>query len=136
MVKLGIVVSEFNSEITKLMEERAREHASFLGVEVVQTISVPGAFDMPLAIKKLLERSDVDAVVTLGAVLEGQTQHDEIVAQHAARKAIDLSVEKGKPVSLGIIGPGATRAHAQARIDEYGRRAVESAVKLCKRLQQ
>ncbi|MBI5158490.1 6,7-dimethyl-8-ribityllumazine synthase [Candidatus Micrarchaeota archaeon] len=135
MVRLGLVVSEFNSEITRLMEERAKEHAGFLGAEVVQTLRVPGAFDMPLAIKKLLESDKVDAVVTLGAVLEGQTQHDEVVAQHAARKAIDLSVEKGKPVSLGIIGPGASRAHAQARIDEYARRAVESAVKLCQRLQ-
>lgn len=134
MVKLGLVVSEFNSEITRLMEERAKEHAGFLGAEVTQTLRVPGAFDMPLAIKKLLESEKVDAVVTLGAVLEGQTQHDEVVAQHAARKAIDLSVEKGKPVSLGIIGPGASRAQAQARIDEYAKRAVESAVKLCQRL--
>jgi 6,7-dimethyl-8-ribityllumazine synthase len=134
MAKLGFVVSEFNSDITRVMEERAKEHAKFLGAEVVEVLRVPGCFDMPLAIKKLLAGGRVDAVVTLGAVLEGETQHDEVVAQHAARKIMDLSLEFNKPVALGIIGPGVTRLQAQARIDEYARRAVESALKLHERL--
>jgi 6,7-dimethyl-8-ribityllumazine synthase len=75
----------------------------------------------------------VDAVVTLGAVIEGATQHDEVVIQHAARKIMDLALEFGKPVTLGISGPGMTRLEAQERID-YAKRAVESAVKLVQRL--
>jgi len=94
---------------------------------------VPGAYDMPLAIKKMLSAGKVDAVVTIGCVIEGATNHDDIVVQHAARKIIDLSLEFGKPVTLGISGPGMTRLEANERID-YARRAVESAVKLVQRL--
>ncbi|HJK53737.1 MAG TPA: 6,7-dimethyl-8-ribityllumazine synthase, partial [Methanocorpusculum sp.] len=94
---------------------------------------VPGAYDMPLAIRKLLQKSDIDAVVTIGCVIEGATDHDQIVVQHAARKIIDLSLEFDKPVALGISGPGMTRLEAEDRI-EYGKRAVESAVKMVRRL--
>jgi 6,7-dimethyl-8-ribityllumazine synthase len=82
----------------------------------------------------MLAAGKVDAVVTVGCVIEGATQHDEIVVQHAARKIIDLSLEFGKPVTLGISGPGMSRLEANERID-YAKRAVESAVKLVKRLQ-
>jgi len=132
-VRLGFVVAEFNRDITYMMEIEAREHANFLGAEVAGAIYVPGAYDMPLAIKKLLGQEDIDAVVTIGCVIEGATQHDEIVVQHAARKIIDLSLEFGKPVSLGISGPGMTRMEATERID-YARRAVKSAVKMVQRL--
>ncbi|MDI6720061.1 MAG: 6,7-dimethyl-8-ribityllumazine synthase [Methanomicrobiales archaeon] len=132
-IKLGFVVSEFNRDITYLMEIEGREHAKFLGADVVDTLYVPGAYDVPIAVKKMLEAGEVDAVVTLGAVIEGATQHDEIVLQHAARKIMDLGLEYGKPVTLGISGPGMTRLEAQERID-YARRAVESAVKLVQRL--
>jgi len=133
-IKLGFVVAEFNRDITYMMEIEAREHAQFLGAEVVETLYVPGAYDMPLAIKKLLRDERVDAVVTIGCVIEGATQHDEIVVQHAARKIIDLSLEFEKPVSLGISGPGMTRLEATERID-YAKRAVESAVKMVQRLE-
>jgi len=132
-IKLGFVVAEFNRDITYMMEIEGREHAAFLGAEVTDTIYVPGAYDMPLAIKKLLTAGKVDAVVTIGCVIEGATQHDEIVVQHAARKIIDLSLEFGKPVALGISGPGMTRLEANERID-YAKRAVESSIKMVKRL--
>lgn len=133
-VKLGIVCSEFNYNITHAMEERAIEHAKFMGVEVTKVIRVPGAFDMPLAVKKLLEMKNVDGVVTLGAVLQGETGHDDIVAQNAARKMTDLSLQYDKPVALGVSGPGQSRLQAEARIDEYAKRAVEATVKLVERL--
>ena len=69
----------------------------------------------------------------LAVLLKESTQHDDIVVQHAARKIIDLSLEFGKPVTLGISGPGMTRLEANERID-YAKRAVESAIKLVKRL--
>mgnify|MGYP001767683443 FL=1 len=116
-----------------MMEIEAEEHAKFLGAEVTERLYVPGAYDMPLAIKKMLRENKVDAVVTIGCVIEGATQHDEIVVQHAARKIIDLSLEFEKPVTLGISGPGMTRLEATERID-YAKRAVESAIKLVQRL--
>ncbi|MFP4170612.1 MAG: 6,7-dimethyl-8-ribityllumazine synthase [Methanomassiliicoccales archaeon] len=131
--KVGIVVSEYNFDITSMMLERAMAHAEFLEVEVPQVFKVPGVFDMPLAIRKLLDREDIDGVVTLGAVIEGETEHDEIVIQHAARKITDLAVEYGKPVTLGISGPGMSRLQAEERV-EKAREAMESCVKLLKRL--
>jgi 6,7-dimethyl-8-ribityllumazine synthase len=99
-IKIGAVVSEFNYDITMMMLERAKEHAQFLGAEITQIVKVPGVFDMGLAIKKLLKRNDIDGVVSLGAVIEGETEHDEVVISHAARKIADLSIEFEKPVSV------------------------------------
>jgi len=133
MVNLGFVIAEFNRDITYMMEKVAEEHAEFLGAKVKYKILVPGVFDMPLAVKKLLEKDDVDAVVTIGCVIEGETEHDEIVVHNAARKIADLALQYDKPVTLGISGPGMTRLQAQERVD-YGKRAVEAAVKMVKRL--
>ncbi|HDH41021.1 MAG TPA: 6,7-dimethyl-8-ribityllumazine synthase [Candidatus Altiarchaeales archaeon] len=134
-INLGIVASEFNYDITYAMVELAKEHAKFLDANIGVVLKVPGVFDMPLAVKKLLERDDIDCVVTLGAVIEGQTEHDEVVAQHASRKIADLSLEYGKPVALGIAGPGMSRLEAHQRV-EYAKRAVEAAVKMCKVLRK
>jgi len=132
-IKIGAVVAEFNYDITQMMLELAKEHAKFLDSEITEVIAVPGVFDMPLAIKKLLEQDNIDAVITLGAVIEGSTSHDEIVVQHASRKIADLALEYDKPVSLGISGPGMTRLEAHQRV-EYAKRAVEAAVKMVERL--
>lgn len=132
-IRIGAVVAEFNYDITHMMLELAKEHAKFLDSEITEVITVPGVFDMPLAIKKLLKQEDIDAVITLGAVIEGSTDHDQIVVQHASRKIADLALEYDKPVSLGISGPGMTRIEAHQRV-EYGKRAVEAVVKMCERL--
>jgi 6,7-dimethyl-8-ribityllumazine synthase len=132
-VRLGAVVSEFNYEITMMMLEQAKEHAQFLGAEITQIVKVPGVFDMGLPIKMMLKRKDIDGVVALGAVIEGETEHDDIVIQHAARKIADLSIEYDKPVGLGITGPGMSRLQAQDRIDR-AKAAVEAVVKLHRRL--
>lgn len=134
-MKLGIAATEFNFDIVSPMLEFARRHADFLGAQIVAEVMVPGVYELPLAAKKLVQRKDIDAVVTLGAVIEGETGHDEVVMQHAARKLIDLSVEHGKPVSLGISGPGMTRLQALDRVNDYARRSVEAAVKMVKRLE-
>ncbi len=132
-INLGFVVAEFNRDLTYQMELLGIEHAKFLGAEVTETILVPGVFDMPLAIKKLCEKDDIDAVITIGIVIEGATKHDEIVVQQASRKIMDLALEYEKPVTLGIAGPGMTRMEAHQRVD-YAKRAVEAAVKMVQRL--
>jgi 6,7-dimethyl-8-ribityllumazine synthase len=132
-IRLGAVVSEFNYDITMMMLERAKEHAQFLGAEITQIVKVPGVFDMGLPIKMMLKKKDIDGVVALGAVIEGETEHDDIVIQHAARKIADLSIEYDKPVGLGITGPGMSRLQAQDRIDR-AKTAVEAVVKLHRRL--
>ena len=131
---LGFVVSEYNFDITSMMLERAKAHAEFLEANVAKVVMVPGVFDMPLAVKKLIQNKEIDGVVTLGCVIEGETDHDQIVIQNAARKMADLAVEFGKPVALGVSGPGMTRLQAQDRV-ENAKQAVESCVKMLKRLE-
>jgi len=133
MARLGFIVSEFNRDITYQMELLGREHAQFLGAEVAGIVYVPGVYDMPLAAKKLLRREDIDAVVTIGCVIQGETAHDEVVVSQAARKLMGLSLEFEKPVTLGITGPKMSRPDAHKRVD-YAKRAVEAAVKLLQRL--
>jgi 6,7-dimethyl-8-ribityllumazine synthase len=133
MVRLALVVAEFNYDVTQLMLQKAIDHAKFLGAEVVYVVKVPGVYDIPTVLRDLVMKEEVDAVATLGAVIQGATKHDEVVAQQAARKILDISVESGKPVTLGIIGPGANRMQALERVEEYARRAVEAAVKLARR---
>jgi 6,7-dimethyl-8-ribityllumazine synthase len=133
MVRLALVVAEFNYDVTQLMLQKAIDHAKFLGAEVVYVVKVPGVYDIPAVLRDLVMKEEVDAVATLGAVIQGATKHDEVVAQQAARKILDISVESGKPVALGIIGPGANRMQALERVEEYARRAVEAAVKLARR---
>ncbi|AFA38441.1 6,7-dimethyl-8-ribityllumazine synthase [Pyrobaculum oguniense TE7] len=133
MVRIALVVSEFNYDVTQLMLQKALEHAKFLGAEVTYVVKVPGVYDIPTLLRELVAKEEVDAVVTLGAVIQGATKHDEVVAHQAARKILDISVESGKPITLGIIGPGANRIQALERVEEYARRAVEAAVKLARR---
>jgi len=92
---------------------------------------VPGVSICLWQLKKLIQDKDIDAVVTIGCVIQGSTKHDEIVIQHASRKIADLSLEYGKPVTLGISGPGMSRLDAHERV-EYAKRAVEAAVKCSK----
>ena len=132
--KLGFVVSDYNADITHLMSKIGQEHAEFLGAKVAKLVRVPGAFDMPLAVSKLVKRKEIDGVVCLGTVIEGDTDHDQIVAQNAARKIADLSVASGKPVALGVSGPKMTRADGVKRIESYAKRSVESALKMIRRL--
>lgn len=135
-VRLAIVVSEFNSAITFKMLGIAREHAGSLGAKLSYIVHVPGAFDMPLAVERLLSRQNVDAVVTLGAVIKGDTRHDDIVAENAARLIADLSLKYGKPVALGISGPGMTLDQAKDRAELVPRRSVNAAVTMSVRLRK
>ncbi len=134
-VTVAIAASEFNYDITLLMLERAKEEIGFLGATLGPVLKTPGVYDLPLAAQALLKRRDVDAVVALGAVIEGETNHDEVVMNQAARKLTDLSVEYGKPIGLGVSGPGETRLQAQDRIENAGN-AVRAVVKMVRRLRE
>lgn len=133
-MKLALVAADFNFDVTSLMLERARRHAEFLGAEVM-IVHVPGVFDMPAIIKRLLARKDIDAVVLIGAVIKGDTLHDEVIMHATAQAAAQLAAQTGKPVGFGVTGPGMTRDQAVDRIDN-ARNAVESAVRMLQALKQ
>ena len=135
MVALGLVVAQFNKErpVTHEMAERGREAAAEAGAEIVETLEVPGAYDTPLAADQLARRDDIDAVAVLGAIVTGDTDHDRVIADAAARGLTDVSLERDTPVAFGVTGPGMSVAEADERV-EYGATAVESAISLAEEL--
>lgn len=97
---------------------------------------VSGCYDMPLVINELLKRRDVDAVITLGAIIKGETKHDEVIANSVAKSFIDLSLKYRKPVILGIGGPDMTLEQAKDRVEIISSRTVIAAVNMARRLKK
>jgi len=114
---------------------RALARAKELGAEVVEVVRVPGTFEIPLALKRLLARRDVDGAVAIGAVIKGQTKHDELIAHAVAGRLLDLELETGKPIGLGITGPGMSAKVAARRIRNAAR-AVDAAVAMAEILRK
>ncbi|MCA9811833.1 MAG: 6,7-dimethyl-8-ribityllumazine synthase [Nitrosarchaeum sp.] len=135
-MNIAVVVSEFNNEVTSRMLSVAKEKADKMKLKIKYTCSVPGAFDMPIIVNALLQKKDIDGVITLGAIIKGQTKHDEVIANSTARALTDLSIKYAKPVSLGITGPGMQERHAYARIRPVSERAVEAIVKIHSELER
>ena len=136
ILNIAIVVSEFNEEVTSRMLEVAKEKADLMKLKISYISMVPGAYDMPIIVDSLLKKKDIDAVVTLGAIIKGQTKHDEVISHAAAKALTDLSLKYQKPVSLGITGPGMQERHAYARIRPVAERAVEAVVKISNELKR
>ncbi|MFB6132443.1 MAG: 6,7-dimethyl-8-ribityllumazine synthase [Halanaeroarchaeum sp.] len=133
MVALGLVVAEFNREITKPMEAAAVEAAEEADATVVETVYVPGAYDAPLAADRLARREDVEAVAVIGAIVTGDTKHDETIGHATAQRLSDVSLDRDTPVTLGVSGPGMSGDEARARTHK-GNDAVESAIHLAEEL--
>ena len=135
-MNIAIVVSEFNEEITYRMLEIAKEKANSIQLTISHICMVPGAYDMPILVDRLLQNQKIDGVATLGAIIQGQTKHHEVISHAAARSLTDLSLKYQKPVSLGISGPGMQERHAYARIRPVAERAIEALVKISKELEK
>ncbi|WP_101296426.1 6,7-dimethyl-8-ribityllumazine synthase [Halegenticoccus soli] len=129
MVSLGLVVSRFNASVTEEMEEAAREAAADRGAEIVEAIRVPGSYDAPLAADRLARRRDVEAVAVVGAIVTGDTDHDRVIADAAARALTRVSLERDKPVTFGVSGPGMSGAEARERVGK-GAEAVNAAIEM------
>lgn len=131
MVRLGLVVAQFNKDrpITHEMAEQAREAAADRNSEIVETLEVPGSYDTPLAADRLARREDIDAVAVIGAIVTGDTDHDQVIAHATAQGLTEVSLDRDTPVTMGIIGPGMSHDEAKARVD-YGATAVVSAIEM------
>ena len=136
MVRLGLVVAQFNKEspVTERMAERARETAEERAATLAETVEVPGSYDTPLAADRLARRDDIDAVAVLGAIVTGDTDHDQVIGHATAQGLTDVSLDRDTPVALGITGPGMSHDEARARVD-YGAQTVESAIELAEQLE-
>ncbi len=135
MVRLGLVVARFDKHgaVIDEMVASAERAAEQRGADIVRRVTVPGSYDTPLAADRLARAEEIDAVVVLGVIITGETDHDQVIARAAATGLTEVSLERDTPVTLGIIGPGMTASQAEART-QYGGRAVDSAIEMIENL--
>ncbi|ERG96656.1 MAG: 6,7-dimethyl-8-ribityllumazine synthase [Haloquadratum walsbyi J07HQW2] len=126
-VNLGLIVADFNRSVTTEMETAAQETAADRDAIVSITLPVPGVYDTPLAADRLARREDIDAVVVLGAIVTGDTNHDQVIGDAVAQKLTDISLERDTPVTFGVSGPGQSGAEARERVGK-GAEAVNAAI--------
>ena len=126
---IAIIAADFNKDVVGPMTDAAMLTVKVLGCRIGPVISVPGSMEVPLVLDAVLQRRDVDGVAVLGYIEKGETLHGEVMGHVVYRSIIDLQLIYGKPVGLGIIGPGATLEQAKARNVQYGEAAVAAAVR-------
>lgn len=104
-LKFGIVVSRFNDFITEKLLSGALDALtrSGAGDDDITIARVPGAFEIPMAAKKLAESGGFDAVISLGAVIRGSTPHFDYVAAEVSKGIAAIGLETGVPVSFGVV---------------------------------
>ncbi len=135
-ISIAIVVADFNNEITHEMVKIAEKRAKEKNIQIAQIVHVPGVFDMPLAVKKLLQKEDIQGIVTLGVVISGGTAHDAHVADNAARQISNLTLEYEKPVALSVIGHNVSKQQAIERYESYAKHGVDAVVELIEMLEK
>ena len=128
-MRIGIVASRFNEEITGQLLERARAEARKLGVEAT-VLQVPGALEIPVALQWMAQSGRYDALVAVGAVIRGDTYHFQVVANESARGVSEVALESGVPVANAILTID-DEAQANARLDK-GAEGVRAAVEMAK----
>src|SRR6266576_2210244 len=129
--RVGIVLSRFNPGIGDLMLAGALRalKESGVGERNITVVTVPGALETPLALQRLAQTGDFDALVALGAVIRGDTYHFEIVANESAAGLSSVQLEFGIPIGNGILTCD-TDEQARARMDTKGFEAAQAALEL------
>ena len=130
-LRIAIVASRFNEGFCERLLEGALGELQALGVSDsdIQTVRVPGALEIPMALQWLAQTSRFDALIALGVVIRGETYHFELVANESGRGLMEVQLETGVPVANGVVTTE-NEAQAEARIGkgaEAARVAVEMA---------
>jgi len=102
-LKIGIIVSRFNYLLTKELLDGALDCFKRHGVENIDIFKVPGAFEIPFVAKELAKKGRYDAILTLGAVVRGETYHFELVANEVAKGIAHVNLIYETPVIFGVI---------------------------------
>ena len=121
---IAIVCGEFHRDEVEQMLEFAQAEAKTQNLEVTQVVWVPGSMEAPLALQRLLENWEIDAAIVLGIIEKGETGHGATMGYAVTDAVIRLQLETGKPIGLGIIGPGAEPEHIPPRLEPHARNAV------------
>ncbi len=137
-LRIAIVRARFNKQVTDGLLEGALLALEKSGIADPLVVEVPGAFDLPLTARRLADAGN-DAVVAIGAVIEGETDHYEHVAHRASEGLMRVMLDTGVPVTLGILTVR-DPAHALARSGpddrNKGKEAAEAAVEMANLLRQ
>ena len=134
--KFGIVVSDWNAEITNGLMDGAIETLINCGVYSRDIIieNVPGAFELPLGAKLLIEEKLVDAVITIGCVIRGETAHFDYVCQGVTQGIQALNLSSGKPVMFCVLTDDKLKQSKDRSGGKLGNKGVEAAIGALKML--
>ena len=122
--KVAIVCGSFHKSEVQRMLEWATDEAIKSELAVEEVVWVPGAMEVPIALDRLLSRKDIGGAACLGIIEKGQTQHGLAMGQAVIKSIIELQIVHGKPIGLGIIGPGAEPEHIEPRLEPHARSAI------------
>jgi len=128
--KFGIVVSRFNSFICERLLEGAvdalvRHGADDANISVAR---VPGAFEIPLAAKKMADSGKYDALICLGAVIRGSTPHFDYVASEVSKGVASVSLDSGVPIAFGVLTTDTIEQAVERAGTKAGNKGFEAAV--------
>jgi 6,7-dimethyl-8-ribityllumazine synthase len=117
-VKIAIVASHFNSFIVDRLYDGAIKCLKENNVsdDAITVVKVPGAFEIPVAVKTLLDKNEVDAVITLGAIIRGETPHFDFISNECTHGISQLSIDSGVPIIFGVL----TVDNAEQAMDRAG----------------
>ena len=130
-LRIGMVRSRFNHEITSALSQACREELLALGVQAddIEELNVPGALEIPVVLKALAERDDFDALIALGCIIRGQTYHFELVANESGAGVTRVSLDHTLPIANASLTVE-NEAQAWDRVQAKGRDAARVAVEM------
>ena len=136
-LRIGIVRARFNESLTAKLVEACMAELERLDVDKrdVTLITVPGALEIPLALKAMAESGDYDALVALGCVIRGETYHFELVANESGAGVSRVALDHRVPIANAILTVE-NEAQAWARADGKGRDAARVAVEMANLLEE
>jgi len=129
-LSFGIIVSEWNKEITHALYEGCFDTLLKHGAteKNIHTAQVPGTFELPAGAKILASSKKVDAVICLGCVIKGETSHNEYINQSCATALATMSMATGKPFIFGVLTPNTAQQAKDRAGGKYGNKGVEAAI--------
>lgn len=134
--RIGIIVSDWNQEITTSLLSAARKVFNNCKLEKHQIIvHVPGAFEIPLAASLLLKKKNIKGVICLGCVIKGDTKHDDYINQSIAQSFSNLSIQYSKPVIFGVLTTNHIKQAKERAGGKLGNKGEEAAIALLKMIQ-
>jgi 6,7-dimethyl-8-ribityllumazine synthase len=129
-MSFGIVVSEWNTEVTEALRSGAIETLKQLGAkeEDIFTEYVPGTFELPLGARFFADSTDVDAVICLGCVVQGETRHFDFICSAAAQGIMQVNLDYGVPVVFGVLTTDNQEQALDRAGGKHGNKGTEAAV--------